>query len=81
MGRNLPLVPSFRHLNSLAFELHIAIARDRMIIDREQNIAGAEKLRAWTGGDDGTYQHAAANIKELSELIQEAQCERAWTAE
>jgi hypothetical protein len=50
------------HLHSLAFQLHISVARDRMIIDGEQNVTRLKNFCAWSGRDDCLDQHAATVV-------------------
>ena len=50
------------HLHAFAFQLDVSVARDRVIIDREQNITGSQNFRAWPGRNHRLDQHTASVV-------------------
>src|SRR5207237_9450986 len=52
----------FRKFDALAFQFHIRIARDRVIIHRQQHVALAKNFRARSRRHHGGYEHPAIVI-------------------
>ena len=52
----------------LAFQFYVGIARDRMIIDCQQNIARSKHFRARSGGDNSADQNPATVVLQTKKL-------------